>query len=92
MNVRKRLVNFRVTDDEFRRLKAASALHNARCLSEFARKAILETACGPDSAPAADDSVAGQLLSFDRRLARIESTVARLVNGLETADTLKYER
>jgi hypothetical protein len=46
MNARKRLVNFRVTDEEFRRLKTASSLKNARCLSDFARSAILETALG----------------------------------------------
>ena len=41
--VRSRLVNFRVTDDEFRQLKDASDRQGARCLSAFARKMVLST-------------------------------------------------
>jgi len=80
MNPRNRLVNFRVTDEELRRLKTASNLQHARCLSDFARSVILES-----SAEAAD-APAGEWIAFSRRLARLESTVARLVNALESAD------
>jgi hypothetical protein len=94
MNVRNRLVNFRVTAEELERLKTASSLQNARCLSEFARDVILESACDAGRALASGDAVAGQLLSFDRRLSRIESTVERLANTVEAAGTLavKSER
>ena len=87
MNVRNRLVNFRVTDDELRCLKTASTLRQARCLSDFARSVILESALGPDRGPEPHDLVTGQMLSFGNRLARLESAVARLVSALETADT-----
>ena len=39
--VRGRLVNFRVTDDEFEQLKIACDRQGARCLSAFARKMML---------------------------------------------------
>src|ERR1017187_9362681 len=38
---RTRLVNFRVTDEEFERLKTASGRQGARCLSDFARGVML---------------------------------------------------
>jgi hypothetical protein len=88
VNPRNRLVNFRVTDEELRRLKAAAALRNSRCLSDFARFAIIECACASGHAVAPIDSAAGQWASFDRRLAQLESAMARLVTSLETFDIL----
>lgn len=80
MNTRNRLINFRVTDEEFRRLKTASTQRNARCLSDFARSAILETARGTNGAPEPADAVTSQLQAFDRRLARLESNLSRLLD------------
>ncbi len=82
MTTRTRLVNFRVTDEEFQRLKTASSLKKARCLSEFARSAILETAraCEPGSDPA--DPLADRLQDFDRRLSRLESNMSRILNAM----------
>ena len=85
MTVRSRLINFRVTDEEFRRLKTASVTHNARCLSDFARSAILERVQAPPDAPAAEGpaaTVADQLQAFERRLARLESHISRLSDAL----------
>jgi hypothetical protein len=82
MTVRSRLINFRVTDEEFRRLKTASTLNNARCLSEFARSAILErvqTAAEVPESPVVTD----QLQAFESRLARLESHLSRLSDALE---------
>jgi hypothetical protein len=39
---RTRLVNFRLSDDEFDRLRASCALHGSRSISEFARTSVLE--------------------------------------------------
>ena len=39
--LKNRIINFRVTDDELARLKSASDLHGARCLSDFARTIML---------------------------------------------------
>jgi len=81
--IRKRLVNFRVTDQEFERIKAASDRLGARCVSEFARAVMLGGAA-PDapSESAGSVDVAGKLLSFERRLAMIELCVTRLSDGL----------
>jgi hypothetical protein len=79
--IRNRIINFRVSEDEFRRLKAASTLQNARCLSDFARAATLRVASNPDSDAerARNDN---EFDSFDRRLATLELNVARLVEVL----------
>jgi hypothetical protein len=82
MNPRNRLINFRVTDEEFQRLKTATALQNARCLSDFARSAILETVRTGDSVSGCGGSMAGQLLALDRRLSKLESHLSRLYDAL----------
>jgi len=87
MNTRKRLINFRVTDDEFLRLKHASSLRNARCLSDFARSAILETARAYEAPPEANGSVAVQLEAFDRRLSRLESRMSRIFEAIADAQS-----
>jgi hypothetical protein len=85
MTVRSRLINFRVTDEEFHRLKTASARHNARCLSDFARTAILERAPSVDAVPESRDAVSDCLQAFDRRLTRLESNISRLFDALADA-------
>jgi hypothetical protein len=48
LNPRTRLVNFRVSEDEFQRLKETCARSGARSVSDFARAAVLtEAAAGP---------------------------------------------
>lgn len=79
--LRTRLVNFRVTDEEFERLKAASALQGARCLSDFARCVTL----GQPNLHPISGSYDDRLLSFDRRLTAIECSMARLVEALSGA-------
>lgn len=79
-NVRRRLINFRVTEDEFERLKLAAAVQGCRCLSEFARLVMLGTANGHSSP--APESLDSQMMLFDRRLAVLESNVARLAGKL----------
>lgn len=90
MKVRNRLVTFRVTDEELRRLKNASTLRNARCFSEFVRSVILESDCEPGHALALNGSEALQQ-SFDRRLAELESAVARLVDSQKTVDMFEVK-
>ena len=88
MTVRSRLINFRVTDEEFRRLKTASTLNNARCLSDFARSAILDRVQVAGAAPEPNHPVAEQLEAFDRRLARLESHMSRLFDALAEAKSV----
>ncbi len=79
--IRNRIINFRVSEDEFRRLKAASTLQNARCLSDFARAATLRVAGNTDAEP---DRLRSDtdIHALDRRLATLELHVARLVEAL----------
>jgi len=89
--IRNRLVNFRVTDEEFRRLKTASSLKNARCLSDFARSVILETASACESAPESTDALADRLQAFDRRLARLESRMSRIFDAIADGNSITVE-
>ena len=43
LKIRSRVINFRVTEDEFSRLRNASVQEGARCLSEYARETLLAT-------------------------------------------------
>jgi len=70
--VRGRLVNFRVTDDEFEQLKVACDRHGARCLSAFARKLML-SATGDN-----DENPTDKLRELERRLCILEDSISRL--------------
>jgi hypothetical protein len=75
---RTRLVNFRVTDEEFERLKAASDRQSARSLSDFARCVMLTQHDICSVSGSYDD----RFVSFDRRVASLERSMARLVEAL----------
>jgi hypothetical protein len=68
--IRSRLVNFRVTDEELKQLKTASDRQGARCLSDFARSIMFGGTY--------DD----RLLRMDHRLTGVEQSMARLVEAL----------
>ena len=74
--VRGRLVNFRVTDDEFEQLKIACDRQGARCLSAFARKMML------NATNANGENLADKLAVLDRRLSILEDSLSRLFNAL----------
>lgn len=74
--VRARLVNFRVTDDEFEQLKTACDRQGARCLSAFARQVMLSA---PDASIGDLDR---KLAVLDRRLSTLEVSLSRLFNAL----------
>ena len=75
-NVRGKLVNFRVSDDEFEQLKIASSRHGARCLSAFARKMVLSTFS------VEGENVEDRLVALDRRLTALEDSLSRLFHTL----------
>lgn len=81
MNIRNRLINFRVTDDELRHLKTVSVLRNARCLSDFARSAILDTARDFEGIPDSQGPADRRFEAFERRLASLEETMTRLIEA-----------
>ena len=77
--VRGRLVNFRVTDDEFEQLKLACDRFGERCLSAFARRVMLS------APPSAAEDYSVQMAAFDRRLSTLEISMSRLSNALHGA-------
>ncbi len=82
---RNRIVNFRLTEQEYDTLKNACAVQGSRCVSEFARTAVLTLA---HSGPEPGSSVQTSLLNLDRKLSNLGSGIYRLVELLETADPL----
>ena len=77
---RTKLVNFRVTDEEYDTLRDASITGGARCLSDFARAAVLQAASSTRAAHAGEPAAVPHMAGLDRRIAAIETEVARLVN------------
>jgi uncharacterized protein (DUF1778 family) len=75
---RTRLVNFRVTDEEFERLKTASGRLGARCLSDFARTVMLNHSAILPASSSQED----RLMSFDHRINVLEHSMERLVEAL----------
>ena len=78
--VRTRLVNFRVTDEEFAQLKSACDRQGARCLSDFARNAMLTS---PNLDP---ESFVSKFVVLERRIASLETSMSRLHSALAGVD------
>jgi hypothetical protein len=77
--VRGRLVNFRVTDDEFEQLKIACDRQGARCFSAFARKMML------NASSADPENLVDRMAVLDRRLSILEDSMSRLFNALTSS-------
>ena len=80
---RNRLVNFRLTEEEFQSLRTASAESGARSISDFARSAVLRTFHPP--APEAPVSGLVDLVS------RLEAAVDKLNGIVEIAESQKAD-
>jgi len=78
--LRSRIVNFRVTDEELEQLKNASALRGSRCLSDYARSVILETANVPPAA--AHEGCDSRIVSLEQRLEALESSLMNLQTAI----------
>ncbi|MFN7925816.1 MAG: hypothetical protein U0Q16_37290 [Bryobacteraceae bacterium] len=71
---RNRLVNFRLSDEEFERLRQSCGNHDCRSISDFARQAVMDKiARGPEAEPE-------RLRSLDFKVAELEGRVAQLLN------------
>ena len=77
--LRSRSVNFRVTNEEFEQLQTASAQRGSRCLSDFARSVMLETANVPASERRPVDS---RILALEKRLDALESNLQTLQSAV----------
>lgn len=81
---RNRLVNFRLSEEEYERLKASCALHGARSLSDFARAAVLRVVV-PGVIPGDPDGglADGRANQMDRKIHDLENRVSQLLNLVE---------
>ena len=74
---RNRLVNFRLSEDEFEKLKASCAVHGARSISDFARSSVLDRMDQP--APAQLGSQ-GRVFHLDHKVAELEVRVGQILH------------
>ena len=78
LKTRNRIVNFRVTEDEFTRLRTASMENGARCLSDYARTAILHALEGYYDQNHGNGKGKDELQALLRRLGLVERSIAKL--------------
>ncbi len=80
LNPRNRLVNFRLSDDEFERLKTACSQFGARSISDFARGSVLDRILdGPEPEARPKE----RIVELDHKLAALEGQVSQLLNLVE---------
>ncbi len=76
---RNRLVNFRLSEEEFETLKSSCSSHGARSISDFARSSVLRRL---EETPGVA-SVPHQLARLDHKVSELGSRVGELVQLLE---------
>lgn len=74
---RNRLVNFRLSEEEFEKLRASCSLYGARSLSDFARVAVMRSVSGHAHADASEPS------NLDRKVNDLESRISELTRLIE---------
>ena len=77
LNPRKRLVNFRLSDVEFTRLKTACGEQGARSISDFARTSVLHSIDVPHEAA---QTPASRVSSLDQKVAELEIRLSQLLS------------
>lgn len=77
---RTRLLSLRMTEEEYDRLRDASAGQGARSVSEFARNALLTTSDPEPIAHYRDEA----LSTLDERMTKVENDVAQVRNELSS--------
>ena len=87
---RNRLVNFRLTDEEFVYLREACAAQGARSISDFARSAVLRQA--DRSAPASDSPSTQSLAELQSMMAQLEARVGQLVQQVDSVIPMTAEQ
>ena len=83
-NPRTKLVNFRLSEEEFQNLRAASTQFGARSLSDFARSAVLKTYTGDTDA---DGLLHIRLSDLDNKVSAIETNMRQIRDYLTMAAT-----
>lgn len=85
INPRNRLVNFRLSENEFESLRAACLALGARSISDFARSAVLEKMS--QHQPPASDMDNKRVVQLDHKVAELETRVGQLLNLLAATGT-----
>jgi hypothetical protein len=73
---RTRLVNFRLSEDEYQTLKEAAIRQGARSISDFARGAILNSVANPKMENGNHHTL--DLAGLDRKVSEIQGTVEKI--------------
>lgn len=79
---RKRMINFRLSEPEYEQLKSACERNGARCISDFARAAVLDLA---HSEPGAGGAIENRVAELDHTLSSLASTLKQLVGLLDAS-------
>ena len=81
---RNRLVNFRLSEDEFENLRQSCERFGARSISDFARSSVLSRlAEDPQQEPAAKMRIA----TLDNKVAELETRVGQLLKLVDATGT-----
>ena len=76
---RNRLVNFRVSEDEFKSLREACETGGARSISDFARCAVLTT---PGGKPENDEILRLRLALIDEKMGEVDAKLLLIARML----------
>jgi hypothetical protein len=82
LNPRNRLVNFRLSEVEFEKLKEACARQSARSISDFARTSVLRSLDEPRELAAPPYP---RMSSLDQKVAELEIRVEQLLRLMSAA-------
>jgi hypothetical protein len=92
LKTRNRIINFRVTEDEFTRLRTASLENGARCLSDYARTAILHALEGYYDHDLGNRNGRDELQALLQRLGLVEQSIAKLESMMSLRSSDDPER
>ncbi|MCC7236050.1 MAG: hypothetical protein IT163_12140 [Bryobacterales bacterium] len=84
---RNRLVNFRLSEDEFEKLRDSCALFGARSISDFARSSVLSRL---EQNPAQETGPSHRIQSLDTKVNELETRVGQLLHLLEATGTSPF--
>ena len=79
---RRRLIGFRLSDDEFEALQSAYACAKARNMTDFMRSVVLRTENMPEGS---QQTLQRQILNLGHKVSALESRIAKALNLLEGA-------
>lgn len=80
---RNRLVNFRLSEEEFDKLRASCALYGARSLSDFARSAVMRSVVyGLPCGEAVEETSEKRLAQMEGKVQDLETRLDELVKLL----------